>query len=159
MQSSSCWPSMIFLQGYSTFNVNLCKQQTANNPFIGHVSIFYQTPPLWTFCSCRLATEFRPWPYIAIFACLSQQRDCLYTVPQTGDASNVIPSFTYSCSNVLFFFSYCQAIPNKYDHSVDEQDLTVEDWKRKKPFMNLEAIIKRSSALVRLTISLKDGAY
>lgn len=59
----------------------------------------------------------------------------------------------------FFFFSYCQAIPNKYDHSVDEQDLTVEDWKRKKPFMNLEAIIKRSSALVRLTISLKDGAY
>ena len=44
---------------------------------------------------------------------------------------SVIFDLFSSCSNLFFIFPSCQAIPNKYDHSVDEQDLTVEDWKRK----------------------------
>ena len=35
--------------GLLDFYVNLCKKQTANNPCIGHVSIFYQPPPTLNF--------------------------------------------------------------------------------------------------------------
>ena len=37
---------------------------------------------------------------------------------------------------LYLFVCFSQVIPNKYDHSLDEKDLTVDDWKRKYLFKN-----------------------